>query len=1007
MERKNKLAEMLLDAIFSKQNNFSADDDATHLNCQRCFKKIIDYIDWLNQIDVNTVLVYSHPSIESLCLCYALVISNKTYIPIHTSTSSELIKTYLKNYQVDLLWVQPELRQNMADDLQNLLIEDEHLQFLYYISQVQQKKFCLLPGMILFTSGTTAQPKAVHYHYNTLSSYLTWCLEEFQFTEEDNFLFTSELSFVASLRALFLPMFSGIHLRFLGNNCKNKLQSITTILQQQRITILSLTPTFFKTLLRHIEQHKFLASLSSVRLILLSGESIDVSVFNHWYQHIKNDTLFYNLYGATEFLVPFFKKITGPLSETEQFHLGQLRNGCDYRIVPDAAMGNELCIAGDIATAYLDLELSRTHEIILDNQRFIKSGDLVTQMNGQLFFCSRSTRSIKQYGQLINLDQIELVLKNVFNESLDFIALFVENNIVLMIHGTSPNNEIIPRIQEHLSQHLPKYMHPNEYRFAQDLPLTTSGKIDYFSIQKNVMNDQNDVFFRGRHEDKRQDSDSSFLIGYFKRFFPNQSIPLNVKIIDLGLESIDYLNMAEAFFKNTGKWLEVSKISDDVTISNIESCLVDPNVDYPYEAHSVQIDPIFKRFYWHELSSPIDSQPVFCFMSSFCLKGDIDLKRLETAIADTLSNHFMLSCKIVRRNDEYFFVQANRQSNFRLRRAFFISKKEFEQLKTSVHSENLVRIYIQKRWNRRYLVIFFHHIAIDGWSVMLTREEIFRRYEGTYNAPCLKLEEEIHSINCMHQVKAHIQDRNALMERLSYIDPLEYMNQLYMLSIKPLEQKQTLFSIEKDKVDGFAQKNQLQEFPYSVIFILLLHQIISNQFSVNKLYFRLTFSNRNLPVLGIKTLITNIASVLPLFLDSTHYSTQEFAYHIQDLLTVYFKNMSQGSYINEWLQEMIRPLGTKHNYIGFTYYNKIVDDEYSQNKYIDWEHSIFNPCFLRMINGPLLVVHNMGTHFDVILYSRMSKGSHAILTDNIKDALSVSTQQTQGVMSSSNELIGK
>ena len=40
----------------------------------------------------------------------------------------------------------------------------------------------------------------------------------------------------------------------------------------------------------------------------------------------------------------------------------------------------------------------------------------------------------------------------------------------------------------------------------------------------------------------------------------------------------------------------------------------------------------------------------------------------------------------------------------------------------------------------------YHHIALDGWSSMAVREEIFRRYEGTYDIETLEKSEELKSL---------------------------------------------------------------------------------------------------------------------------------------------------------------------------------------------------------------------------------------------------------------------
>lgn len=980
MDIKNNLAERILYALSDTNNHFSLSDDAIVLSRDACFKKIKHYIEWIRLMKINSVMVLSTPSIDALCLCYALVLSNKTYIPIHTSTSSELLETYLKAYQVDLLLVQPGLTNPFHCELKTKLIEDKDAGFFYYLSKEKNQLFCLIPGIVLFTSGTTKQPKAVHYHYNTLYRYLTWCLEEFKLSNEDHFLFTTELSFVASLRPLFVPTLAGASVSFIGNHSNNKLQLIVNVLLNKKITILNLTPTLCKILLQHIENSTSLQTLSSIRLILLSGEPIDIQVIHHWFTQIKEDIVFYNLYGATEYLVPFYKKINTPLQEKDRLHLGQLREGSDYKLLPDSTKGYELCVTGDISSGYVDTKPTKNDYVIIDNHRYIKTNDFVQRSNNELFFCSRSQRIIKRYGQLINLDQIEYVLKQSQN-AIDFIALSDEQNenkIYLIIHGSPDDDKLLRQIKLNLTAHLPGYMHPTEYIFTKELPLTPSGKVDYLLIKKTFIHDEVYDF-----------SD------YFKPFFRGKDVNRNKKIIDLGLESIDYIEMADKFYKMAGKWLDVSKINNDTKISNIASCLVDLNVEKLTGLHAVRLNPIQQSVYKKELQNNTGGRSK-CFVASFCLKSDLDIKKLERSITETLANHFMLTSKLDVIDNDYFFVRTKVQSNIRLRNPIFLSRRALAKLNISIYSDGLVRVYLQKKRRQYFLIMAYHHIALDGWSAMMVREEIFQRYEGAHEIKPLKEANEIEYLNIANQFwPNHNDNTNELKLQLSRIIPNEY-NQLDSYFSGFLQKQHACFSIEKDSVDRFAYKNKIHDTPYSVIFILLLYQIISNETGVNKLFFYTSFSNRNLPIPRIKELLTNLATGLPVFFDNTNWSIKEFAAQIKDNLTAYFKNMSYGNLVKIWQDEIISrsalSLQAQPYLIIFTYINKIVENTYTQNNYIDWNKSSseLNPGNEKENKGKIFFrVYNMGSHFVINLNCQIRKELHNNLVKGLKELMGV------------------
>ncbi|MGL5742310.1 MAG: condensation domain-containing protein, partial [Legionella sp.] len=596
----------------------------------------------------------------------------------------------------------------------------------------------------------------------------------------------------------------------------------------------------------------------------------------------------------------------------------------------------------------------------------------------ELFFCSRSQRLIKRYGQLINLDQIEYVLKH-YDTTREFIAFSDEENehkIYLIIRQPHEDDALLNQIKAHLKAHLPSYMHPNEYLFTKEIPITASGKINYYLIKKALAH---------QHTDNLSD--------YFKRFFRDKPFNINAKIVDLGLESIDYIEMAEEFLRITGKWLNVAKINEDTRISTIDSCLVALNPQKSELRHLISLNPLQRDFYSLELNKITDRSS--CIIAYYCLQGKIDTKRLEAAISSTLNNHFILNSKLDWTDNGYVFVQGNRQSNFRLRSPIFFQKNEIKKLIISVHSQRLVNIYIQKKRNHYFLIMTYHHIAIDAWSAILVREEIFQRYEGTYKIMKLNQDDEINHLNKVNELSEQYHSNiGELRSLLSDIDPYQY-NQLSALFKGVLHKQNTCFSIEKNKMEQFTHDHQLHDYPYGVIFILLLHRIISQLSQANKLCFYISLSNRNLPIPHAKKLITNLATGLPCFLDNTDLTAKEFASKIKNNLTVYFRNMGYSNLNEIWEDDILREKFSLRNELQYriivTYVNKIRGEEFIQKKYIDWNRSTHITLPEKKRNTQrskgliFLRIYNMGSHFWLTLSSTSKENIHETLINALQN----------------------
>ena len=952
--KNNNLALLLEPTILFNNNKEFTFQASPNPSRSEWVNKVNYYCEWLDKLKVNSVMVFSSPSIDILCLCYALVLKNKTYIPIHTSTASELLTRYLSDFSVDLLIVGEELTEHLDSKFKKKLTKEEQSTWLYYSTKSASHPFCWLPGIVFFTSGSTDLPKVVHYHYNVIAKYLTWCLQEFKLTEQDHFLFTTELSFIASLRPLFIPLLANARLSFLGVEA-NKIGLILEHLSQSKITVLNITPSLFKVLVDHIKHQGLQEKLSNLRLILLSGEPLDDVTINYWFKQINFSTVFYNLYGATEFLVPFYKRITSLLHEDERLHLGQLRTGCDYKLEFIKERGYELSVAGDLATGYFDAIKTQETYFWRDGKQFIKTNDCVRLIQGKLFYYTRNQRIVKRYGQIINLDQIEYLVKKNYPQC-NFVTLANEdqkNEIYLFIENQN-DESLLAALKLMLKQHLPNYMHPSKYHFIKEFPRTKSGKVAYSLLKKMAT-----------PEKANQCQD------FFKKFFPNQEVDNTAAIMDLGLESIDYIELSLLFLKETGKWLDVSQINDATSIADLVSYLIPVTFEKSKPKLAVRLNPLLELFF----RSPRKKE--ICLMSTFCLDDKMDLNLLEKAIRETIEQHFMLSCKLVHLKDNYYFEPIEPQQVFKLKTPSIFRKKV--KIEVFTYSERLVLIHLQKKNNKLFLIIAYNHIALDGWSALLLREEIFLRYEG-HEKINLPRAQEIEALNKLNEIWLPPTENSIVELKREFIDlnPPDYHNTACLYDAT-LVKNNACFYISKEKMEQFMSRNRLINIPYSVLFALVLNEAVIQLINTKKLMFYVSFSDRNLPLEHIKELFVNLATTLPIFLDSENKSLLTRAQHLQKIFTIYFKNMSYAGVSKIWNEEIIDRKSltfmAEPYPIIYTYINKIMQEDYVQNKYIDWNNSLNEVQYGKDV-GIFLRVYNLGAKVVVILNTTMNKGLH-------------------------------
>ncbi|AHE68151.1 hypothetical protein Loa_02614 [Legionella oakridgensis ATCC 33761 = DSM 21215] len=64
------------------------------------------------------------------------------------------------------------------------------------------------------------------------------------------------------------------------------------------------------------------------------------------------------------------------------------------------------------------------------------------------------------------------------------------------------------------------------------------------------------------------------ITNYFQRYFKNDLVDTEVRLVDLGFESMDYIELASFLLETMHKWLDISKINNATKISDIFACLL-------------------------------------------------------------------------------------------------------------------------------------------------------------------------------------------------------------------------------------------------------------------------------------------------------------------------------------------------------------------------------------------------------------------------------------------------
>lgn len=338
-------------------------------------------------------------------------------------------------------------------------------------------------AVILFTSGSEKDPKAVQLTHNNILSNINSVTPVFNFRSDDIFICTLPFFHVFGLTVnLWLPVFHGMTMLTYPNPLDFK--KVCTIVRKHKATFLVGTPSFFWGYLRKSEKGDF----DSLRIALTGADKCPEGLREGFKK--KHGITVYEGYGATE-CSPVISTNTPDYNRPGS--VGKPIPGLEVRI-ENYETGEE-CAPGEdgrilvkgksVMKGYFnDFEQTSLHI----RRGWYDTGDMGNiDEDGYLWHVGRLKRFVKIGGEMVSLVKIEDVLEKFLPE--DNYCCVVEipdatkgAKIVAVL--TCPVDE--KTVLKQMAEHLPAIALPKTFLVWETLPKMGSGKIDFRSISEMV-----------------------------------------------------------------------------------------------------------------------------------------------------------------------------------------------------------------------------------------------------------------------------------------------------------------------------------------------------------------------------------------------------------------------------------------------------------------------------------------------------------------------------------------